>query len=663
MLCVWKNEKLIRIMNKNKLFKERKYTLILLSVGVVLLIIFLFYFLYFDGRINNEYTVTNSNIDNAMILTKNDSISLRINKPFDQIFLPIALCNTDSITVVISDGETIIKTPVTVKSELISYFDMNDYGDYMPDYWNNYNYYCMEGVKLNVDKLMNEFAISINCDIENGFILLGKQGDNVAYRTTRSTNVNYWIFFLICLVFVFGTGIVSYSLLNEADIIKKYTIAAVILGIVYFILFPATCTNDSGVHIIQTYKKASNLLGLSDWNDVNGEKMLMRYKNKDGYILDNTLWNTERRYPSPDTKSYDEAVYTSFIKVSNDETMVGYHSYLKCNTIEYLPYVIVMAFIRVFNINLRLGLGFAKLAGFLCYLFMIRLAIKMIPYGKEALALFALTPMVLQSMVSISYDLFCIGGSFVAYAYVLKISTEKHQYTWKDVMLISFLIFTLVPAKYGIYFVCFIFMFFFSNVFHQIVNKPKHLICLILAFFLIGGVVVFEFDAIKELIITDPTEWYSVSDLIEKPIEMIRYIGVSICIDIDMLIQGMFGGRMGWNEEITPWFTVIAFVIIFWASCNCQEGKFAKKEKICSIITVVLFILGIYVVFLRTTKRTWASVGGLQGRYFIPLIPLIICFINNPKIKLNCKPNLLFNSLWFTSIIHVFFAMTVYLRR
>lgn len=654
---------MLKRLNELHSMNRKKYATVLSSISLVGLIILVFYFLYFQGQINSEYIVTNSGIDNAMILSENDSISLRINKPFDQIFLPISLCNTNNVTVIISDGETIINNSITVNSESVLYFDMNACGDYMPDYWNNYDYYCMEGVNLDVDKLINEFVISIICDDENGFILLGKHNDNVAYRTTKNTSVNYWIFFLIVTVLILGTGIVSYNLLNEVDVIKKYTTAAVILGVVYFILFPAICTNDSGVHIIQTYKKASNILGLSDWNNVNGEKTLVRYKNGDGYILQNTLWNTERQYPSPDTKVYDEAVYTSFVELSNEETIVGDHIDLDVNIIEYLPYVIIVAFVRVFNINLRLGLGLAKLVGFLCYLFMIRFAIKLMPYGKETLALFSLTPMMMQSMVSISYDLFCIGGSFVAFAYVLKISAEEHKFIWKDVVLFCFLVVLLGSAKGGIYFLCFAFMVAFLKVFPAILKNTRYLIYFIFAMLLVGGLVILKFNDILSLVITDNMTRYSILDLIENPIQMVRFMGTSMIKDADILIQGMFGGRLGWNEEVIPWVIVIAFIILFIISCNCEDGKFSRKEKKYSAMAMILFVAGIYVIFLRETGKEQPFVFGVQGRYFIPLIPLVICFMNNHRLKLNCRPNLLFNSLWFVSVIHILFLMTVYLRR
>lgn len=660
----WKNVKLIKLLHKDEVCKGKRYTSILLSVGGTLLIVFLFYFLYFYNRINTNYIVTDTGIDTAMIVSQTDSVNLSISKPFDQIYLPISLCNTDSVNIIISDGETTVNTLINVNQEAVSYIDFNDGGDYISNFWSNYDYYCMEGLNLNSKKLVSEYVISIACDNDNGVIFLGKQGEKVAYKISKNTNINYWVFFLVSLVLVLGTGVVSYALLNEVGVVSRYTMIAIILGIVYFILFPAPCTNDSEVHIIESYRRASNILGYSDWNNVDGIDYLTKYTYEDGYIIQNTLCNTERQFPSPDTKMYDEAVYASFIELSNEETMTGGHRSLSdVKTVEYFPYVVSLVFTRLFNINLRLGLGFAKLAGFLCYLFMVRFAIKLIPYGKEALALFSLTPMMMQSMVSISYDLFCIGGSFVAFAYVLKICTEKRQYTWKDVVLIFLLVLVLAPAKHGIYFVCFIFMFFFTNVFSQILKKSKPLVCLVLAFFLMGGLAILRIDTIKELVITENTVYYSVTDLIKNPIEMIRFIGVSIFMDVDMLVQGMFGGRMGWNEAIAPWVTVIAFMIIFFVACNYEEGKYERKEKKCSIVTVILFILAIYVIFLRVTKRTWLSVGGVQGRYFIPIIPLIICFMNNHKLKLNCKPNLLFNSLWFVSVIHILFLMTVYLRR
>ena len=653
-----------KALDKLNVEKKNLYTTVLMSVSSAVIVILIFYFLFFYGQINCEYTVTNSKIDNVMVLSKNENVSLYVNKPFNRIFLPISLCNTDNVTITISDDNSVVTNSITVDQDTVLHNDLNDNIDFWTDYSNNYDYYRMEGVELNTDKLANEFVISIDCNRENGFILLGKQGDSIAYKTIRDTNINYWIFFLISFILVLGTGIVSYDLLHKVNIIKNYTLIATVIGLIYFILLPAPCTNDSKIHIIESYRRASNILGHSDWNNIDGDYNRFMYKAEDGYILHNTLWNTERIYPLPDTKMYDEAMYSSFIDISNEEIVAGQHATLSdVKTISYLPYTIILAIARLLNMNLRIGLGIAKLAGFLCYLFMIRLAIKLMPYGKETLALFSLTPMMLQSMVSISYDLFCIGGSFIAFAYVLKMGAEEHRFTWKDVVLFCFLAIVLGSVKGGIYFACFAFMVFFLKVFPAILKNKKYLILFILVMMAIGGLVILKFNDIFNLVITDNTINYSVLDLIENPIQMVRFILSSMIKDADILIQGMFGGRLGWNEEVVPWFTVIAFVILFIISCNTDDGKFPREEKKYSIIAMVLFTFGIYVIFLRTTGKEQPFVFGLQGRYFIPLIPLVICFLNNHKLKLNCKPNLLFNSLWFVSIIHILFVMTVYLRR
>lgn len=657
----------MRTLNKVKVWKESSTVAAFRSVVLAILIISIFYFLYFHNRINSNYIVTNVGVDSVVKLTKSDSISLCINKPFDQLYLPVLLCNTNNAIVNISDGEKEISTSISTSQDSVIYYDTNDNNyDFMPDFWNGYNYYYIPEVDISTKEVMNEFIVSMTCDSDNGFLLIGALGDNISYKITKDTHINYWIFFGVLIILIIGTGIISFTFTKYSDAVSRYTIMACILGFVYFILFPAACTNDSRPHITRSYEYVNSIVGHSDWNNIYDSNNYTIYKAEDGYIIDYVLWNTERLYASPDTKMYDEAFYVPFINLPNDDTMVGgWHTNLSdTNLVAYLPYVAVLLVSRLFNINLMFSLNFAKLLGFLCYLIMIRLSIKLMPYGKDALAIFSLTPMIMQNTISISYDLFCIGGTFIAFAYILKISNTEHHFTWKDLSLILFLGLTLASVKHGIYLACAIFLVFFLIVVPKIISKPKYGLFLIAILVLLGLLVSLKFNDIEKLVMGGEVDTYSVHDLIENPIGIMRFIIVSIITDSDMLIQGIFGGRLGWNEVVVPWFTLIAFIVLFLLSCLSEENHFPKKkEQIVSIITIILLVLGIYIIFLRMTSTTTETIFGVQGRYFIPLIPLFICFIKNKKLYINCKTTMLYNSLWFVSIIHILMMMTVYIRR
>lgn len=655
----------ITLMDNVGKYKQNYLFKMIASMITVAIMIAFFYYLFFNGQIVNNYIVRNCNIDSAIKLTSSDDIEMDISKPFDQLYLPVAFFNTDSVEIILNDGEQSISTNISIQPDLVNYLDPND-PDYISHFWEHQNYYRMEGISLKPDKLQNHYKISVSFNGENGFVLIGASGGSVAYKITKDTWVNYFIFVLVAITFIIGIFVIKYKINKKADVIEMYTTIAILLGIIYFILFPAACTNDSHAHIIAIYERVNSILGHSDWNIVDGNPNLTIYNVGDRYVIEQVLWNSERLYASPDTKMYDEAFYVPLIDLSNDETAVsGWHTDLSSvNGIEYLPYIIVMLITRLLNINLMIGLNFVKLAGFLCYLFMIRFAIKLMPYGKEALAVFALTPMIMQSMVAVSYDLFCIGASFIAFAYVFRVAGEKYKYTWKDIVIVLFLILVLVPAKGCVYFACFAFMLFFMVILPFIRENPKWLIALGGVMVCAGGIVAVKFDDIKVHFEAASSECYSISDLIESPAETIRYMIESISKDADMFLQGMFGGRLGWNEIVVPWFVVFMYIVLFLISCQCDEIYYPNKtEKVICLVASLLFLMGINYVFLVLTVKGSPTIFGIQGRYFVPIFPLLISIFKSSKIKLKFNSYVLYDSLWIISIIHIMMTMSVYLRR
>lgn len=651
---------MVGVMRKLMNWKGENKAKVFILVIISIVIITFFYVLYFQSQIKDKYLVHDSKIDNVIKLTSSESIQLHIGSPFDQLYLPLVFCNSDEVTLIVEDGLVTENVKLLANTDKIISADKETTD--LSFFWDNVDYYCLDGIVLTPDKLQSDYAITLSVE-GDGFVVLGTSGESVAYQTTKDTNVNDMIFIIVSLVLIVGTAVVSQVLINQSDIIKTYTVIAVFLGCIYFVLFPPVSTNDSKTHIIAMYERTNSMLGHSDWNEVDGNENLSQYETEDGYIIDEVMTNY-LYCPSPDTKIYDGAFYAAFIDLPNESTVTSsWHKDLSSvKTIVYLPYLLTLLLGRLLNWNLMITLQIAKLVGFICYLLMIRFAIKLMPYGKDALAVFSLTPMVMQSMVSIGYDLFCIGASFIMFAYILKLDNEKHSYTWKDVVVTVLLSIVLIPSKGGIYFACAAFLATCLIVLPLIKKRPKYLIGggIVLA---VAGIL-FWFKYRNQIVLGYSEEFYSISDLLRDPINIGRFMFLSMLNDMDRLIQGIFGGRLGWDETIAPWFIVISYIVLFLAACQYDDELHTKrKEKLVCVSALVLFVLGIYCIFLGETKISRASIYGLQGRYFIPLMPLIICVAKSQNFKVKFKKSVIYSSLWFVSIIQVMQMMVVYLRR
>lgn len=636
------------------------------SVFVSIFLMILFHLFYFNGKIHDNYIVYTSNVDDVRQVNSSESMAITITKPFDDFYIPIATVNIDELEIKIdTDDKTGKKIKILLEENTGNQSDkITDYQKYYND---NFKYYLVEGINETSRNVPKNYKITFYFNSDNaGLLLIGTSRERLAYQTAKDTVLNYWIYAYVLIVCIAGTIVIRIIVEKCNDSIKIYTMIAVFLGGIYFALLPPGCTNDSLAHIMSIYNRVSSAVGHSDWLNINGDSRYSLYQTGDGYIIREVLRDSERKSANPNTKMYDEQFYVSLMRFPNDETMmsgVQTDLYLYPNIV-YLPYYLVMLLGRILNINLMLTLHMARMLGFLFYLIMIRFAIKLMPYGKDALAIFALTPMMLQSMVAISYDLFCIGGTFIALAFVLNLYARDFKFVKQDAGIVAFLMITLIPSKSGIYFACSTFVIVLLMLSKKLSRRLKRIV--LFGLFFIGLFALIICNRVMLDIQVNDGEYYARTDIITKPDATINLLITSIISCTDRVLSGMFGGRLGWDESILPWFVTIMNMLMFISACMYEEFDIKlpdKAEKITSIITIVIFVLGIFIIFLSCTEITREIIYGVQGRYFIPIIPLLICLLKNNEFKLTCKKGKLYLSSWYISLVNIMFIMTVYLRR
>ncbi|NJO89160.1 MAG: DUF2142 domain-containing protein, partial [Chloroflexia bacterium] len=102
-------------------------------------------------------------------------------------------------------------------------------------------------------------------------------------------------------------------------------------------------------------------------------------------------------------------------------------------------------------------------------------------------------------------------------------------------------------------------------------------------------------------------------------------------------------GTFGWLDAYLPlWLIILSYLILFFTALLGDDDKFIfnrfDKYLIASIVLIVT------VVLLFSQYLSWCCVGDsiihtIQGRYFIPIFPLLFVILSNWKLKwrLNIK--------------------------
>ena len=114
-----------------------------------------------------------------------------------------------------------------------------------------------------------------------------------------------------------------------------------------------------------------------------------------------------------------------------------------------------------------------------------------------------------------------------------------------------------------------------------------------------------------------------------------------------LYLQSMIGAPLGWFEIGIPSIIIDGFVILLLFSLlECQGSHQWKKwERIWFILLISGIAFLIFLALLQDwTLRSSKYIEGVQGRYFIPLLPVFLLALKNKTVILAKKADTFFIS-------------------
>ncbi|HRP61494.1 MAG TPA: DUF2142 domain-containing protein [Vicingus sp.] len=275
------------------------------------------------------------------------------------------------------------------------------------------------------------------------------------------------------------------------------------------------------------------------------------------------------------------------------------------------------------------------------------LAIRLIPIGKWVLASVALFPISIQQAASMSSDVMTLGVVFISIATITRIFFQQNKVTKRQFIFLCIMSILLGLTKPTNLTVLILLLFVPKIKFNNNFDKFKK----ILAILLLG--VLFE---ILWLIGTKyagyNNNYQEILGLSQgiKPIEQLKYIffnplefaetflrsfvyeGTKSTPTPDFYIESMFGYMSLLSYKIPNFFMVLAYIGLFIALLYDKTKMSVKNLGNYAIGYFLVFVLSIIAVAVALYV-VWTNVGapqiaGIQGRYFLPIIPLLIVPFN-----------------------------------
>ena len=442
---------------------------------------------------------------------------------------------------------------------------------------------------------------------------------------------------------------------------------SLLIGIIFSILFPLYQVPDELTHINMMYSELN--MDVDFYKETNGFGDTARIISK-----------------------YNEKVdITNYFDFDKKLLIEDNYAIPKITIVKHFPQTIGMIFSEILHLPIIVSITIGELCAVIFYSLVCSRALKIMPIKKEIMMMIMLLPICIQQMASFSYDAILLPICFYFIAYILYLKFTKEVINLKDLLvifilliliailkipyiLLGLLIFILPIKKISIY-----------KLNYSFINKHKIkmiiIFSIILLFILPIGIKLLNNISYGRILLA----------AIMSPVNSLKLI-------LNTINTYKFGylkqltGEFGWFDTPTSiWYTVyilMSLLIISFANFKKDEKEvikisFTKKETIylyiIGIIMVILIILSMFEwtlyikgytntnnLSINQLKDLFTSISlieGVQGRYFIPIIPLFLIPIYSEKFPIKLKQFNISLFLVFYYLVLIIYMIIIVLYR
>jgi uncharacterized membrane protein len=130
-------------------------------------------------------------------------------------------------------------------------------------------------------------------------------------------------------------------------------------------------------------------------------------------------------------------------------------------------------------------------------------------------------------------------------------------------------------------------------------------------------------------------ENYSISWILDNPLKTVDIFAKSLLENGEFYLTTIVGSSLAWFQVDIPLPVYGGFLILLFVSALKQDKeapsfKFSRK-MITSVILLTSAALVMLSMFVASTWVGCETIVGVQGRYFLPLLPFVFWLIRNDR--------------------------------
>lgn len=446
--------------------------------------------------------------------------------------------------------------------------------------------------------------------------------------------VFYWIFagaILLLALLIYGLVFVRGLQLHHA-----FLLIAGSLGALYMAVFLPFATPDESIHFGNAYYHSSFIFdstqkGLSSYattkTDVDGNAYFYNLPARKG---DDIISDFGTKVFSFRDAVFLQEHFSDYPGTTSQTDASMYMQASAISPIAYLPALLGLTLGRLVGMSAVQLVLFGRLFNFLFYLFLCYFGVKLIPSHKQLLCVTALLPIALQQSVSYSYDTMAMGLTLFCIGYILHLALEKERVSLLDLLILIPCGIGLIFAK-GIYFLVLLLCFVIPNNKFQkphvaLLGKIGLCVLALIGFISFYAMSIFGTGDVM-------SKKFTIDLLFTAPGEALWMFWQTIIAQGDTLFYTLFGKSLGWLDINVSALYAIAFLLLtLYAAIPAQNSPLLTRtmRRLCGF-AAFLICFSVLIVSLTWTAHTYYETNqvlwGLQGRYFLPALPLVMLAI------------------------------------
>ena len=414
------------------------------------------------------------------------------------------------------------------------------------------------------------------------------------------------------------------------------------LGVIYCILIPVYGVLDEPSHVDTAYRVSNEIMGIEDT-----DSPYTLYKRAEDIEIETNVIDYVDCYKN---------MYDNFWKRCKDNTLIeayGRNNESNAGKLFYLPAAIGLTLGRWMNLGVVPVMLLGRIFMLLATVCLMYWGIRQMPFGKTVMFVIALLPITLQQIMSFSYDATIIGIAYVYVGYCLKWAYTEKKANILEIIAVLGILLMLSTCKGGVYlpitFLALLIPMRRGKFTKKVIFFGTGIFLLILFAYVKQNIGVFvKLTSVQGTVMEGTKELYSLSYFLKYPIELVRIFENTFYKEGDILLCTMLGGRVGqssWRIEL-QWILIGSFLILL---LLCALRGKEEKQYLCikDKIWIGFICLGSFGLIMLSMLVSFTPFGnesilGVQGRYFLPFLGLVLLLVRNQQLLYQKKREQIF---------------------